>query len=82
MSIVTIVAVVLIVLALGFVAMAAVNLYSDDPRGKGVQLGMLLVSLILVGVAYETVGTAAAAFLFAFVVIAQLLYVLRKRGAA
>jgi len=82
MSIVTIAALVLILLALGFVAMGAVNLYSDDPRGKGIQLGLLLVSLFVVGVAYVEVGIGAAALLFALVVIAQLLYVLRRRGPA
>ena len=82
MSIITIAALILILLALGFVAMGAVNLYSDDPRGKGIQLGLLLVSLVLVGVAYAEVGTGAAALLFALVVVAQLLYVLRRRGAA
>ena len=82
MSIITIAALILILLALGFVAMGAVNLYSDDPRGKGIQLGLLLVSLVLVGVAYAEVGIAAAALLFALVVVAQLLYVLRRRGAA
>ena len=82
MSIVTIAALVLILVALGFVATGAVNLYSDDPRGKSVQLGLLLLSLLLVGVAYEVVGIGAAALLFALVVIAQLLYALRKRGAA
>jgi hypothetical protein len=82
MSIVTIVALILILLALGFVAMGAVNLYSDDPRGKGIQLGLLLVSLVVVGVAYAEVGIGAAALLFALVVVAQLLYVLRRRGAA
>ena len=82
MSIVTIVALILILLALGFVAMGAVNLYSDDPRGKGIQLGLLLVSLVVVGVAYAELGIGAAALLFALVVVAQLLYVLRRRGAA
>jgi len=76
------VALILILLALGFVAMGAVNLYSDDPRGKGIQLGLLLVSLVVVGVAYAEVGIGAAALLFALVVVAQLLYVLRRRGAA
>jgi hypothetical protein len=82
MSIVTLVAVVLIVLALAFVATGAVNLYSDDPRSKAVQVGVFAVSLILVWVAYEEVGIGSAALLLALVVIAQLLYTLRKRGAA
>jgi hypothetical protein len=82
MSIITIAALILILLALGFVAMGAVNLYSDDPRGKGIQLGLLLVSLVVVGVAYAELGIGAAALLFALVVVAQLLYVLRRRGAA
>lgn len=82
MSIVTLAALILILLALGFVAMGAVNLYSDDPRGKSMQLGLFLVSLLIVGVAYAEVGIGAAALLFALVVVAQLLYVLRRRGAA
>jgi hypothetical protein len=82
MSVITIAALILILLALGFVAMGAVNLYSDDPRGKGMQLGLLLVSLVLVGVAYVEVGIGAAVLLFAIVVVAQLLYVLRRRGTA
>jgi hypothetical protein len=81
MSVITIAALILILIALGFVATGALNLYSADPRGTGIQLGLLLVSLILVGVAYEEVGIGAAAVLFALVVIAQLLYTLRKRGA-
>ena len=82
MSIITIAALILILIALGFVATGALNLYSADPRGKGIQLGLLLVSLVLVGVAYVEVGIGAAALLFALVVIAQLLYTLRKRGTA
>ena len=82
MSILTIAAIVLILVALGFVAAGAVNLYADDPRAKSVQLGLLLVALILVGVAYVEVGIAAAAILFALVVIGQLLFALRKRGTA
>lgn len=82
MSIVTLAALILILLALGFVAMGAVNLYSDDPRGKSMQLGLFLVSLLIVGVAYAEVGIGAAALLFALVVVAQLLYILRRRGAA
>jgi hypothetical protein len=82
MSVVTIAALVLILFALGFVAMGALNLYSADPRAKGIQLGVLLAGLVLVVVAYEEIGTGAAAFLLAVVVIAQLLYTLRKRGPA
>ena len=82
MSIVTIAALILILIALGVVATGALNLYSEDPRAKGIQLGLLLVALILVGVAYEEVGLGAAVVLFVLVVLAQLLYSLRRRGAA
>jgi hypothetical protein len=80
MSIVTILAAVLILVALGLVAMGALNLYSADPRAKGVQLGLFAVALILVGVAFAVAGVAWGAALFVFVVVAQLLLVLRRRS--
>jgi hypothetical protein len=82
MSIVTIALLVLIVLALAFVAAGAVNLYSADPRARGIQLGLLAVALLLVGVAYEEAGIAWAVILLVVVVVAELLNVLRKRGTA
>ena len=80
MSLITILAVVLILLALGFVATGALNLYSADPRAKGVQLGLFAVALVFVGVAFAVAGAAWGAALFVFVVVAQLLLVLRRRS--
>jgi hypothetical protein len=82
MEILTLLMILLILVALGFVAMGALNLYSADPRAKGVQLGLFVVGLILVVVAYAEIGTAAAAFLLVLLVVAQLLYALSKRSAA
>jgi hypothetical protein len=81
MAILTIALVVLIVLALGSVAMGALNLYAADPRARGVQLGIFLVALILIAAVYEEIGAAWAAFLFVLAVIGELLVVLRRRGA-
>ena len=61
MSIVTILAAVLILLALGFVLTGALNLYSSNPRAKGAQLGLFAGALVLVGVAFVVAGAAWAA---------------------
>jgi hypothetical protein len=82
MSVVTILAVVLILLALGFVVTGALNLYSADPAAKGVQLGLFAVALVFVGVAFAVLGAAWAVALFVLVVVAQLLFVLRRRSTA
>jgi hypothetical protein len=82
MSIVTILAAVLILLALAFVVTAALNLYSSNPRGAGAQLGVFAVALVLVGVAFAVLGAAWGVALFVFVVVAQLLFVLRRRSTA
>jgi hypothetical protein len=79
---VTIVALILIVVAFGLVAMGALNLYSADPRAKAIQLGLFMLGLFLVVVAYEEIGTVAAVFLFVALVVGQLLYMISRRSAA
>ena len=81
MSIVTILAAIIILLALGLVVMGALNLYSANPRAKGAQLGLFAVALVLVGVAFAVAGAAWAVALFVLVVVAQLLFILRGRSA-
>ena len=76
MSIVTIALVALIVLAVGLVAIGAVNLYASDPRSRAVQVVVLVIAVV-----YEAAGVVWAVGLFLVALIAQLLLVLRKRGA-
>jgi hypothetical protein len=80
MSSITIIAVILILFALGFVATGALNLYSSNPRSQGVQLGLFAVALVFVGVAFAEVGAAWGVALLVLVVVAQLMLVLRKRS--
>jgi hypothetical protein len=82
MNVLIIAMIVLIVIALGFVATGALNLYSENPRGHGVRLGLIAVALVLIGVVYEEVGIALAAFLFVVLVVGQLLWALNRRGPA
>ena len=82
MSVVTILAAILILVALALVATGAPNLYSANPGGKGVQLGLFALALVLVGVAFAFAGAAWAVALFVLVAVAQLLFVLRGRSTA
>jgi len=81
MSIVTLALVVLIVLAVGLVAIGAVNLYATDPRSRAVQVVLAGGVVLVIAVVYEAVGVVWAVALFLFALIAQLLLVLRNRGA-
>ena len=81
MSIVTLALVVLIVFAVGLVAIGAVNLYATDPRSRAVQVVLAGGVVLVIAVIYEAVGVVWAVALFLFALIAQLLLVLRKRGA-
>ena len=81
MSIVTLALVVLIVLAVGLVAIGAVNLYATDPRSRAVQVVLAGGVVLMIAVVYEAVGVVWAVALFLFALIAQLLLVLRNRGA-
>jgi hypothetical protein len=79
MNLLVIAVIVVILLALGFVAMGALNLYAAEPRARGIQLGLFALALVVVGIVYAEVGIGLAAALFVAVVLAQLLFVLRKR---
>ena len=82
MSIVTIALVALIVLAVGFVATGAVNLYASNPRSRAVQVALAGAVVVIIAAVYEATGVVWAVVLFLVALIAQLLFVLRKRGPA
>ena len=81
MSIVTLALVALIVLAVGLVAIGAVNLYASDPRSRAVQVVLAGAVVLVIAVVYEAAGVVWAVVLFLVALIAQLLLVLRNRGA-
>ncbi len=56
MSIVTLALVVLIVFAVGLVAIGAVNLYATDPRSRAVQVVLAGAVVLVIAVVYEAVG--------------------------
>ena len=82
MSIVTLALVVLIVFAVGLVAIGAVNLYASDPRSRAVQVALAGAVVVIIAAVYEAAGVVWAVVHFLVALIAQLLFVLRKRGPA
>jgi hypothetical protein len=80
MSVETVAAIWVIVLAFALGASAVINLRAADPRTRGVQLASLVVLLVLITAAFEVSGYWAAAIVLALAVTAEAIHlVLRRR---
>jgi hypothetical protein len=83
MSVETVAAIWVIVLALALGISAVINLRAADPRARGLQFLSLVVFLALITAAFEVSGYWAAAVILALAVTAEAVHLaLRRRRRA